>query len=218
MTEGQIRMADGTHAATRGHVQTPFRLQGRTYTHTFAILPFLREDMLIRVDLWCRLGLNIAPPRRKIRQTPYPSCGMTGGLATGITEEGERLRAFLGHELPKFQAVTGPTPLVEHQIRLKHRIPIKQRYRPRNPAMQAIIDAEVEEMEKAGVIEPSRSAWSSPIVVVRKKDGKHRFCIDFRKVNDVTEKDAYPLPQVTATLDKLRGARYLTTLDLKNGY
>ncbi|KAL6418253.1 hypothetical protein ACFW04_012245 [Cataglyphis niger] len=47
--------------------------------------------------------------------------------------------------------------------------------------MQAIIDAEVNEMERAGVIEPSRSAWSSPIVVVRKKDGKHRFCIDFRK-------------------------------------
>ncbi|KAL6433556.1 hypothetical protein ACFW04_006562 [Cataglyphis niger] len=155
--------------------------------------------MLIGVDLWCRLGLSIAPPRRKIRQTPHPSCGMTGGLATGTTEEGERLRAFLGRELPKFQAVTGPIPLVEHQIRLKHRMPIKQRYRPRNPAMQAIIDAEVEEMEKASVIEPSRSAWSSPIVVV-------------------TEKDAYPLPQVTATLDKLRGARYFTTLDLKNGY
>lgn len=55
-------------------------------------------------------------------------------------------------------------------------------------------------------------------MVVKKKNGKFRFCIDFRKVNDVTEKDAYPLPQVTATLDKLRGTRYLTTLDLKSGY
>ncbi|KAL6417111.1 hypothetical protein ACFW04_014674 [Cataglyphis niger] len=84
--------------------------------------------------------------------------------------------------------------------------------------MQAIIDQEVEDMEAAGVIEPSTSAWSSPVVLVKKKDGKYRFCIDFRKVNDATEKDAYPLPQVTATLEKLRGAKYLSTLDLKQGY
>lgn len=68
------------------------------------------------------------------------------------------------------------------------------------------------------IIEPSHSPWSSPIVLIKKKDGKHRFCIDFRKVNDATHKDAYPLPQIPATLDKLRGARYLSMLDLKNGY
>ncbi|XP_050456461.1 uncharacterized protein K02A2.6-like [Cataglyphis hispanica] len=218
LAESQIQMVDGAHAMTRGHIRAPFRLQGCTYTHVFTILPSLREAMLIGVDLWSRLELNIAPPRRPHLQRRYPTCGMTNGLATRTTEEDERLRKFLGSELPKFQAVTGPTPVAEHQIRLKNQVPIKQRYRPRNPAMQAIIDAEVEEMERAGVIEPSRSAWNSPIVVVRKKDGKHRFCIDFQKVNEVTEKDAYPLPQVTATLDKLRRARYLTTLDLKNGY
>lgn len=84
--------------------------------------------------------------------------------------------------------------------------------------MQAIINEEVEKMLADDIIEPSHSPWSSPIVLVRKKDGKHRFCIDFRKINDVTHKDAYPLPQIPATLDKLRGARYLSTLDLKNGY
>jgi len=73
-------------------------------------------------------------------------------------------------------------------------------------------------MERAGVIEPSTSPWSSPVVIAKKKDGRPRFCIDFRKVNEVTEKDAYPLPQVEATLDKLRGAKYLSTIDLKNGY
>jgi len=76
----------------------------------------------------------------------------------------------------------------------------------------------MEEMLENGVIEPSRSAWSSSIVVVKKKDGSYRFCVDFRKVNEVSEKDAYPLPQATATLDKLRRARYLSTLDLKSGY
>jgi hypothetical protein len=84
--------------------------------------------------------------------------------------------------------------------------------------MQAIINTAVDEMLQDGIIKPSKSAWSSPVVIVRKKDGQHRFCIDFRKVNEVTERDAYPLPHITATLDKLRGAKYLSTLDLKNGY
>jgi len=53
---------------------------------------------------------------------------------------------------------------------------------------------------------------------VKKRDRKHRFCIDFRKVNEVTERDAYPLPHITATLDKLQGAKYLITLDLKQEY
>jgi len=69
-----------------------------------------------------------------------------------------------------------------------------------------------------GIIEPSSSLWSLPVVVVRKRDGTHRFCIDFGRVNEVTTPDAYPLPQITATLDKLRGAKYLTMLDLKSGY
>ena len=69
-----------------------------------------------------------------------------------------------------------------------------------------------------GVIEPSDSPWSSPVVLAKKKEGKYRFCIVFVKLNQVTEKDAYPLPQINATLDKLRGARYLFTIDLKNGY
>jgi len=128
------------------------------------------------------------------------------------------LKRFLDKELEEFNHIKGQTDKTEHVIRLKTDVPIKQRYRPRNPAMQAIIDQEVEQMLRDGIIEPLQSAWSSPIVIVKKRDGKSRFCIDFRRVNEVTERDAYPLPQIAATLDKLRGARYLSTLYLKSGY
>jgi hypothetical protein len=84
--------------------------------------------------------------------------------------------------------------------------------------MQGIIDEEVDKMLAEGVIEPSGSPWSSPIVLAKKKDGKYRFCIDFRKVNEVTRKDAYPLPFINVILDKLRRARYISTIDLKSGY
>ncbi len=68
------------------------------------------------------------------------------------------------------------------------------------------------------VIQPSNSPWASPIVLVRKKDGTWRFCIDFRKLNEVTIKDAFPLPQIADLVDSLSGHKYFSTLDLASGY
>lgn len=149
---------------------------------------------------------------------PVKTSGVTQGLLQQSASEAARLQEFLATELPLFERVKEPTTYTEHQIRLKPGTPIKQRYRPRNPAMQAVINQEVEKMLKEDVIEPSNSGWSSPVVLVRKKDGTYRFCVDFRKLNTASDKDAYPLPYITATLDKLRGARYLSTLDLRSGY
>ena len=73
-------------------------------------------------------------------------------------------------------------------------------------------------MQEQGVIQPSQSPWASPIVLVQKKDGSIRFCIDYRKVNKVTRKDSYPLPKVDDLLDSLAGAQWFSTLDLASGY
>jgi len=73
-------------------------------------------------------------------------------------------------------------------------------------------------MLRKGVIEPSDGPWASPIVLVSKKDGSTRFCIDFRRLNDVTKKDAYPLPRIEENLDTLQGAQYYSTLDLISGF
>ena len=69
-------------------------------------------------------------------------------------------------------------------------------------------------MLQQGVVRPSTSPWSSPVVMVRKKDGGWRFCVDYRKVNSVTRQDTYPLPRIDATLDSLAGSVFFTTLDL----
>ncbi|CAM4664066.1 unnamed protein product [Caretta caretta] len=80
------------------------------------------------------------------------------------------------------------------------------------------IRAEVRKMLELGVIEESYSQWSSPIVLVPKPDGSLRFCNDFRKLNDVSQFDAYPIPCIDELVDQLGKARYLTTLDLTKGY
>ena len=77
---------------------------------------------------------------------------------------------------------------------------------------------EIEKLLKQGIIEESTSPWSSPIVLVRKKDGSVRFCIDFRKLNNITTKDAFPIPRIDDIFDHLSQAEYYTTIDFKSGY
>ena len=77
---------------------------------------------------------------------------------------------------------------------------------------------ELKKMMEDGVIEESRSGWGTPVVLIKKKDGSLRFCVDYRKLNALTSPDAYPMPRVDEILDQLGGAKYLTKLDLARGY
>ena len=109
------------------------------------------------------------------------------------------------------------TSLVEHEIHTTGR-PIRLPFRRQNPIVRDIEQQQVKEMLRDEVIRPSISPWASPVVMVKKKDGSMRFCVDFRKVNDATIKDAHPLPRIDDTLESLHGAQYFTILDLKSGY
>ena len=112
----------------------------------------------------------------------------------------------------------GRTDLLEHAIDTQGHAPIFQRPYRVPEAQRKVIETHVKDMAHRGVIRPSKSPWSSPVVLVGKKDGSTRFCVDFRKVNAVTRKDVYPLPRIDETLDTLGGASYFTTLDLASGY
>ena len=96
--------------------------------------------------------------------------------------------------------------------------PIKQRFRRTSPRASLEIKAEIEALLAAGVIRPSKSPWASPVVTVRKKDGSLRMCIDYRALNEVTLKDAYPLPDIDQVLERLGGSKFFCTLDLVSGY
>lgn len=105
-----------------------------------------------------------------------------------------------------------------HKIETGNARPIKQQPRRIPLHKKEAAREEVERMLNAGIIEPSSSAWSSPIVFVTKKDGSIRYCIDYRKLNEVSRKDSYTLPRIDDSLDALRGSKWFSCLDLASGY
>lgn len=86
-------------------------------------------------------------------------------------------------------------------------------------ASRKIIEEHVAKLLEQGIIEPSSSAWSSPVLLVKKhSSNEYRFCVDFRRVNAVIKKDLYPIPRIDDTLESLNGASIFTTLDMKNSF
>ena len=112
----------------------------------------------------------------------------------------------------------GRTDIVKHKIELTDYTPIKDRFRHIPPHQYEEVRKHLKEMLDVGAIRHSNSPWASPVVLVYKKDGSLRFCIDLRKLNAKTIKDAYSLPRIEDALDSLNGACIFTSLDLKSGY
>ena len=112
----------------------------------------------------------------------------------------------------------GRTGLVRHRIETGDARPIRERPRRYPTQEQQEISRQVQAMLQNGIIEPSDSPWASNVVLVRKKDGTKRFCVDYRRLNSVTIKDAYPIPRIDDSLDTLSGSRWFSTLDLASGY
>ena len=112
----------------------------------------------------------------------------------------------------------GQTSKLNHHISTGSATPIRQAVRRIPPHRRTEVKSLINSMLEDEVIQPSTSPWASPIVLVRKKDNSYRFCVDYRKLNEVTHKDAYPLPRIDDTLNTLAGSKWFSTLDLLSGY
>ena len=112
----------------------------------------------------------------------------------------------------------GCTTIVSHEIPLLDETPVRQPYRRIPPSQYETVKAHIQQLLSSRVIRESTSPYSSPIVLVTKKDGSLRLCVDYRQLNSKTRRDAYPLPRIEESLDALSGAQWFSTLDLASGY
>src|SRR5436189_3403049 len=112
----------------------------------------------------------------------------------------------------------GRIDLYQHKIYTEDGPPISQRAYCTSPTSDKIIKEEIDKGLKNGLIKPSTSPWASPVTLVKKKNRKWRFCVDYRKLNNVTKKDRYPLPLINEIIDRLGGSKWFTSIDLASGY
>ena len=112
----------------------------------------------------------------------------------------------------------GRTNLVEHEINTGNHPPIRQGLRRHPIAHLDVTDEQVRELVRNDLVEPAASPWAANVVLIRKKDGTYRLCVDYRALNAVTYKDTYPLPHIDTCLGSMDGATWFSTLDLRSGY
>ena len=143
-----------------------------------------------------------------------------GDIKTSRTEDKELRQLFSGYSdiFSKDRNDLGFTDKVEHRIKTTTDVPVKQPDRRIPPQVLSEVKIMLEDWLKSGIITESDSPYASQMVLVRKKSGEIRVCIDYRQLNQQTVKDAFPLPKIEECIDSLKGAKYFSSLDLTQGY
>lgn len=214
-------VANGQICASAGIVKTPVSLMDKVCVLDIVVLPNLSNKLILGTDFW--LLMDVVPNlKRNVWHFGEDSVAEVCGIQDENTlneDQRTKLNTLLEEKFKKMGSGLGFTTVASHDIILEENAaPRKQRYYPVSPFKQQILDEEIKKMLELDVIEPSKSPWSSPVLLVPKEDKTYRFCVDYRALNSVTKKDAYPIPFISSILDKLRGARYLSSMDIKSAY
>lgn len=239
--------ADGStllHVA--GEALADFTLGALQGQHKFVIADKLTSSVILGLDFMSAFGIGTEPKHNHVTIQGHgslkflmePICPILSSTPPAITStnhgvtkheyainadlnpgQTEKLRqsiytADFASDACPFGCVQG----VEHHILLSDPTPIRTRLRRTSPHEREIVRKEIVNMIAQNVIKPSTSPWASAIVLVKKKDGTTRFCIDFRPINKVTIKDRYPLPSIDSMLAALSGAAFFSKLDAASGY
>ncbi|XP_017469029.1 PREDICTED: uncharacterized protein LOC108361006 [Rhagoletis zephyria] len=193
-----VYTADGNKQLVFGTIGLNVKFEGRDEEISFFVIPSMSQKIILGGDFWIKFQIALSivsevslDPKRYENTLP-------------LNGEQQNKLEMIRNRFPNFEKeCLGKTSLSEYVIELQPGVrPIKQRYFPISPAVEKLVHAEIDEM-LLGVIEESpNSPWSSPIALV-KKPNKARLCLDSRKVNSVTIKDAYPLLHIDGILSRI---------------
>ena len=137
---------------------------------------------------------------------------------TLTSEQRKEVQTLIKQYPGVLSSLPGRTDRIQHDIKLLTSEPIRTKGYSIPYKTRSVMETEIQDMFDLGVIEPSISPYSSPIVLIPKKDGSVRFCIDFRKLNEVMEFDAEPMPNIEGIINRMSGNKYFTKMDLSKGY
>jgi RNase H-like domain found in reverse transcriptase/Reverse transcriptase (RNA-dependent DNA polymerase)/Integrase zinc binding domain/Integrase core domain len=209
-----IHTVDGTTHRIEGRIDLPFRFGSHKETITTYIIPTLARELVLGMDFWDAFGIRpILCEEVSLPESKYED--KTIDLSS---DQKKQLTAAI-NTLPKSsETELNTTNRIEHHIDTGDSQPITQRPYLVSPAVQEKIYSELDRLLKLGIIEESQSDWSNPLVVVKKANGSTRLCIDARKLNEITIKDEYPLPNINRILAQLRSSKYLSSIDLKDAF
>ena len=220
--------ANGSQVEVKGSLILPVTFKNITKNIEFLVIPTIEKPFILGMDFVMSFQLlnlfELENTNEKLDTTSHKTLD-NSEIATLVSKNdlSSQQLARVDKVINKFKSISsdqqglGKTHLISHKINTTGS-PIKQRYYPLSPAKSKALNEEVDKMLSLGVIAPSQSPWSNPVVMIPKKDGSWRFCLDARKLNDVTVKDSYPLPYISSILDNLKGTRYLTSIDLSSAY
>lgn len=203
-----VKTAGGKNCAILGKIEVPVEFKGKVKNIVFYICPELMQSAYLGVDFW-RI-FNLAPeifsvceiqPEKLAEDFPLQLKEVEQHILTDKEKQELKrvqslFKSYEEHGLGKTEVETHKIELIEGAT------PVKDRHYPVSPAVQELIYAEVDQMLKLGVIEESQSPWSSRCTLVR-KPGKNRLCLDDRKLNERTIKDAYPVQNIEGILSRL---------------
>eukprot|EP00731_Ephydatia_muelleri_P001017 Em0001g1017a len=193
--------------------------------HVNMLREFSPPSDSMAVGYWCAEEAYLREPRADDGEVPVwreelgselEACPVMGEQLT--TEQKELLAGVLKEFAGVFSDLPGRTSLAEHPIECGSARPIRLAPYRIPHAYRKAVQQEISEMLEGGVIEPSASEWCSPMVIVQKRDGALRICVDYRKLNSVSQVDAYPMPRIDDILDHLGKSQYISTMDLTRGY
>lgn len=191
-------------------------------TSVAQISPITHSTVIASVDSSTDISYNRSPDKNVTQAGQEHLWALVEANRDLLTEEQQQqlYKLLLGYaDVFAFNdEQLGRTDKLQHTINTGDNQPIRQRAR-RTPIYQREqVHQLLQDMLSQDIITPSTSPWASPIVLVKKKDGSWRFCVDYRKLNAITQKDAYPLPRIDDTMDTLSGSQWFSTLDLRSGY
>ena len=212
-----LSMANGSKMPVSGSVLIELSIGDNEVKIPVLVVPGLSSNVILGADALVQLGVVVDFGNR-FWYSRSSSSPQVFSLSSG-TLEIDNLGNLVDYYQGLFKFSPGKTTLIEHHIDVRDAKPIKQRYYPMSPIMLSRLNEEIDNLLAEDLIEPSKSAWSSPIFLVKKKDGvSYRHILDARSINLVAKKDSYPLPYISTILDRLQGMKFFSKIDLAQAF